>query len=162
MERSVAWSSGYEPPAETPLDAQVPGGDGVVERRGRLDDLAVLHVQGECAADAAVRADRIGRGLPRGVPGAGLPQFVFAARHQRAGGTHRDAVAAVDARGIRQRDVELGRDARAEAAAGDGDGERVLMIGTAGLHALVAEDALAVIADVEIVVDLDRLRDRRG
>ena len=87
-------------------------------------------------------------------------QVVLAARHQRAGRADGDAVAAVDARRVRQRDGELGRDARVEAAAGDRDRERVLVIRSARLDALVAEHALAVVADVEVVVDLRRLRDR--
>ena len=63
-------------------------------------------------------------------------------RHQRAGRADRDAVAAIDARRIRQRHVELGRDVRVEAAAGDGDRKRVLRISAARLDALVAEHAL--------------------
>src|ERR1019366_8828877 len=57
-------------------------------------------------------------------------------------------------------DVELGGDARVEAATRNRDGERVLGVRTAGFDALVAEDALAVVAHVEIVVDLDGLSDR--
>ncbi|MNC88437.1 hypothetical protein D3C83_42510 [compost metagenome] len=53
----------------------------------------------------------------------------------------------------------LGRDVGAEAAAGDRDGEGVLGVDAARLDALIAEDALAVVADVEVVVDLGRLRD---
>ena len=80
--------------------------------------------------------------------------------HQRAGRADRDAVAAVDARRVRQRVGVLGRDARVEAAAGDGDGEGVLPLVAAGVDALVTEDALGVVAHVEVVVDLDRLRAR--
>src|SRR6516225_3132422 len=57
-----------EAPAKPAFDAEVAGRDGVVERRGRLDDLAVLHVQRQRAADAAVRTDRIRRRLTRFVP----------------------------------------------------------------------------------------------
>ena len=46
---------------------------------------------------------------------------------------------------------------RVESAAGHGDGKRVLVIRPAGLHALVAEYALAVVADVQIIVELYRL-----
>ena len=43
------------------------------------------------------------------------------------------------------------------------DRERVLVLLAAGVDALVTEDALAVVADVELVVDLDGLVDgRRG
>ena len=87
---------------------------------------------------------------------------VLALEHQRARRADADAVAAVDAGGLGQRRGELGRDARVEAAAGDGDRERVLRLDAAGLDALVAEDALRVVADVEVVVDLDGLGDRRG
>src|SRR6185503_3345077 len=56
-----------------------------------------------------------------------------------------------------ERDVVLGRDAGGEAAAGQRDGEGVLGVLAAGLDALVADDALRVVADVEVVVDLHRL-----
>ena len=123
------------------------------------DDLVVLHVQLERAADAAVRADRVGDGLVRLVPGAGLAHVVLALEHQRAGRADADAVAAVDAGRVGERRGELGRDARVEAAPGHRDREGVLRVGAAGLDALVAEDALRVVAHVEVVVDLDRLRD---
>ena len=82
--------------------------------------------------------------------------------HQRAGRAHGDAVAAVHARRLGQRDVELSRDVRLEAAARDRDRERVLVVDAAGLDALVTEDALRVVAHVEVVVDLHRLRDGRA
>ena len=82
--------------------------------------------------------------------------------HQRAGRADADAVAAVDAGGIGQRHVPLRGDPGIEAAPGDGDRERVLGVLAARLDALVAEDALRVVADVEVVVDLHRLRDGRG
>ncbi len=91
---------------------------------------------------------------------AGLAQLELARRHQRARRADGDAVAAVDAGRLGQRHVELGRDVRVEAAAGDGDRERVLVVDAAGLDALVTEDALRVVAHVEVVVDLHRLRDR--
>ena len=97
--------------------------------------------------------------LPRLVPRARLRSSYSLLEHQRAGRADADAVAAVDARGVGQRDVGLGRDAGVEAAAGDRDGEGVLGVGAAGLDALVAEDALPVVANVEVVVDLHRLRD---
>src|SRR5205814_7314045 len=67
--------------------------------------------------------------------------------------THRDAVAAVHAGGVGEDDVVLGRDVSIEAAAGNGDRERVLMVRAAGLDALVTEDALRVVAHVQLVVD---------
>src|SRR4029077_13080073 len=66
-------------------------------------------------------------------------------------------VAAVDAGRVGQRDVILGRDAGLEAAAGQRDGEGVLRVRAAGLDALVADDALRVVPDVEVVVHLHRL-----
>ena len=85
-------------------------------------------------------------------------QLVLARRHERAGRADGDAVAAVDARRLGQRHVELGGDARLEAASGDRDRERVLVVDAAGLDALVTEDALRVIAHVEVVVELRRGR----
>jgi hypothetical protein len=127
-----------------------------------LTIVVVLDVQRERAADAAVRADRVGHWSARLVPRAGGAHVVLALEHQRAGRADADAVAAVDARRVGQRDVELGRDAGVEAAAGDRDRERVLGVLAARLDALVAEDALRVVADVEVVVDLDRLGDGGG
>ena len=111
------------------------------------------------AADAAVRADRVGHGLGRLVPGARLAHVVLGLEHQRAGRADPDAVAAVDAGRLGQRDGLLGRDPGVEPAPGDGDRERVLRLLAAGVDALVAEDALRVVADVEVVVDLGRLGD---
>src|SRR5690349_9681129 len=85
--------------AEPALDAEVAAGHGVVERGGDLDDLVVLLVQHEVAADAAVGADRAGLGLALLVPGAGLAAVELALEDQRAGRADRDAVAAVHARG---------------------------------------------------------------
>ena len=105
-----------------------------------------------------VEVDRLGRL----VPGPLGPHVVLGLEHQRAGRADADAVAAVDARGIGQRRGPLGGDPGVEAAPGDRDRERVLGILAAGLDALVAEDALRVVPDVELVVHLDRLGDRRG
>src|SRR5581483_841173 len=110
------------------------------------------------ATDAAVGADRVGLGLARLVPLAAFAQFVLRREHQRAGRADADAVAAVDAGRVGERHVELGGDVRVEATPGDGDGEGVLRVGPAGFDALVAENALGVVAHVERVVDLDGLR----
>src|SRR6267143_6003727 len=152
----------HELPAEPPLDAEVAAGDVVVQRGGDLDDLIVLHAQLQGAADATVGADGVGLSLLRFVPGAGAAHVVFALEHERAGGADADAVAAVNAGGVGERAARLGRDAGVETAAGDGDGEGVLSVLAAGLDALVAEDALRVVADVQVVVDLRRLGDRGG
>src|SRR3954452_3602356 len=145
--------------AEPALHAQVAVGDAGVEGREHLHDPLVLHVQRQRADDPAVGADRVGDGLPRLVPRARLAELVLGAEHQRARRAHVDAVAAVDARGLRQRDVELGGDAGVESAPGDGDGERVLGVRATRLDALVAEDAARVVPHVQGVVDLDRLVD---
>src|SRR5690606_20080923 len=151
-----------EAPAEPALDAEVAAGDGVVERRGDAHDPAVLHVQVQGAPDAAVRADGAGDLLARLVPLARDAQLVLGPEHERAGGAHRDAVAAVDARRVGQRHGHLRRDPGIEAAPRHGNGERVLVIRATRLHAPVAEDALAVVPHVEVVVDLDRLVHVRG
>ena len=89
-------------------------------------------------------------------------ELVLGAELERAGRADRDAVAAVDAGRLGERRVELGRDPGVEAAPGDVDRERVLVLLAAGVDALVTEDAFRVVADVELVVDLDRLRDGCG
>src|SRR5512146_1738459 len=73
-------------------------------------------MQVEIAADAAVGADGGGDRLRGLVPGARLAHVVLARGHERAGRADADAVAAVDARGIRECHVELGGDAGLEAA----------------------------------------------
>src|SRR5690606_8686171 len=148
--------------AETALDAQVAVGDRVVVRGGHLDDPVVLDVQGEIAAHPAVGADRGRLRLPALVPGALGAHVELGLERQRPGGTDLHAVAAVDARGVGERGVELGGDRGVEAAAGDADGEGVLPLLAAGVHALVAQDALGVVADVKVVVHLRRLLDGRG
>src|SRR5207253_8811685 len=105
-------------------------------------------------AGCAVGAEGAHPRLSARVPGAVLPAVVLALEHEGARRTDRDAVAAIDARGTRQRDAHLRRDVRVESAAGDGDGEGILEVVAAGLDALVAEDAFRVVAHVEVVVDL--------
>src|SRR5262249_49436785 len=158
--RGWAVTSGFAGPAldelepEPALHAQVAVTDVVVERGGHLHDAVVLHVKLEVAADAAVGTDGGGDGLLGLVPGAGLPHIVFALKHQRAGGAHADAVAAVDAGRVGQAHIELGGDAGVEPAACHRDREGVLGHLAAGLHALVAQDAAGVVADVAVVVVL--------
>src|SRR3972149_5364142 len=133
----------------------------MVHRRRDLDDPAVLGVEVEVAPDAAIGADRRCPSLTALVPRPVGAHLVLAAEHERSGRADADAVAAVDAGRLRQGDRLLGRDPRIEATPRDGDGERVLGIDTAGLDALVAEDAPGVVADIELVVDLDGLRHSR-
>src|SRR5258708_1952248 len=119
-------------------------------------------MQFEVAADTAVGADGGGDGLLRLVPGVGLPEVVLAGEHESAGGADPDAVAAVYAGRVGQAHVELGGDAGVESPAGHRDGEGVLGDLAARLHALVAQDAARVVADVAVVVVLDRLGDGLG
>ena len=74
--------------------------------------------------------------------------------HERTRWAHADAVAAVDAGGVGQRDVELGGDVGVETPSGRGDGEGVLGVLPAGLDALVTEDAALLIAYIEVILDL--------
>ena len=101
-------------------------------------------------------------GLGGLVPRAGLAHVVLGLEHQRAGRAHADAVAAVDARRLGQRDGLLGRDPGVEATPGHRDRKGVLGLLATRVDALVAEDALRVVADVQLVVDLGRLGHRRG
>src|SRR6266849_1416354 len=114
-------------------------------------------MQLEHAADAAVRANRLGHRLPRLVPCARLPHVVLALEHERPGRADPDAVPAVDARRVGELHCELCGDVRIEASTGDADGERVLRVDAAGLDALVAKNAARVVAHVELVVDLHGL-----
>ena len=101
-------------------------------------------------------------GLAVLVPRAVGAHLVLGREHQRAGRAHLDAVAAVHARRVGQLDGVLGGDAGVEAPPGDADRQRLLPLLAAGVDALVAEDALGVVAHVERVVDLDRLVDGLG
>src|SRR4029079_3351444 len=105
----------------------------------------VLHVELERAADAAVGTRRLGHPLLVIAPRARRSELVLPAQHERAGRAHLDAVAAVDAGGLRERRVELGRDPGVEAAPCDVDGERVLVLLAARVDALVTEDAFCVV-----------------
>ena len=114
-------------------------------------------MQLERAADTICPYCGVGDGLFGLVPGAGFAHVVLRLEHERAGRAHADAVAAEHARRLVERGVELGRDPGVEAAASDRDREGVLGVVAAGLDALVAEDALAVVAHEQVVVDLGRL-----
>src|SRR5678816_1957744 len=99
----------HELPAEAALHAQVAVRHVVIEGRGDADDRVVLHAELEGAADAAVRADRVGDGLARLVPLARAAEVELALEHERARGADADAVAAVDARRLGQRSRVLRR-----------------------------------------------------
>ena len=68
-----------------------------------------------------------------------------------------DAVAAVDAGRVRQRDIEFGADPVVEAAAAHGDSEGPLGIFATGFDALVTKHTAVIGPDVEVVFDLDRV-----
>src|SRR5438552_12768580 len=142
---------------ESAFDAQVTVRDVLVHRRRHLHDRVVLDVDLQLAADAAVRTDRVRDGLSLFVPGASRTHVVLALEHQRSGRAYPDAVAAVDARGRVQRHGVFGRDPGVEAASCDRDREGVLCVRATGFDALVAEDAAAVVTNVELVVHLDGL-----
>src|SRR5262245_3383312 len=61
----------HEVPAEAALDAEVSAGHLALDGGGDLDDPLVLHVDGQRAADAAVGADGVGRGLVLRLPPPG-------------------------------------------------------------------------------------------
>src|SRR5438093_4846075 len=138
-----------ELPAEASLDAEVSAGYELIERRRDLDDRVVLGVHGQGAADAAVGADRVGERLAGLVPGPRAAHGELGLERERARRADPDAVAAVDAGRVGERHGVLGRDARVEAAPGDGDGEGVLRVAAAGLDAVLAADARSVVAHVE-------------
>src|SRR5207244_2303311 len=77
--------------------------------------------------------------------------------HQSPCWAHADTIAAVNAGGIGQRDLILGRDVGIKAASGYGNREGTLRIHAAGLDALVAENTFRVVSHVQVVVNLWRL-----
>src|SRR5207247_10023479 len=87
-------------------------------------------------------------------------QFSLAPEHECSGGADVDAVAAIDTGRFRQRHSVLGRDPGVKPAPRDGDGKGILSVYSAGFHALVTEDAFAVVANIKLIIDLDRLRHR--
>src|SRR5262245_11052116 len=82
---------------------------------------------------------------------------MFGLEHQSAGWTCTDAVSAIHARGLRQRNIAFRRDVGIEAATSYSDRKSVLSVGTAGFDAFIAEDALGVVAHIEVIVDLNGL-----
>src|SRR5690606_13460603 len=135
--------------AEAALDAQVAVGDRVVVRGGHLDDLVLLDVQRHVAPHPAVGAHGGRLRLLRLVPGALGAHVELGGEGERAGRADLYAVPAVHAGRVGQCDVVLGGDAGVETAPGHTDREGVLPLLAAGVHALVAHDALGVVAHVE-------------
>src|SRR5690606_6834262 len=109
--------------SEPTFDTEVATCHGMVVGRGDLDDPIVLDMQIEVATHTAVRADGPRDFLTLGFPHPGLAQLVLGAEHQRVGGAHRDAVAAVDAGRFGEGSIELGRDPGVETPSGHRDGE---------------------------------------
>jgi hypothetical protein len=105
-------------------------------------------VQLEHAADAAVRAYRLGYLLPVLVSCAGLSHVVLALEHERSGRTHPDAVPAVNACRLGELHRELGGDVRIEASPGDADGERVLRVDATGFDAPKPPAARSIVAPI--------------
>ena len=93
----------------------------------------------------------------RFVPGPGLPHVPLDLPGQGPSRADGDAVAAVDAGRIGQDHVELGGNPCVEATSRHGYGEGVLVLDSAGVDTSIAEDASAVVAHVELVLDLGRL-----
>ena len=129
---------------------------------GDLDDLVVLNVEFEVAANTAVRANGLGDGLLLFAPVVLLAEIELGLELQGVGRTHRNAVTAIDTGRFGQGDVELGGDPVVEASAGHGNGKRELGFFSARVDALVAEDALVVVPDVQVVLDLDGLVEPLG
>ena len=127
---------------ETTLDAQVAVGYRVIAWRSDLDDLVVLNVQRERAANAAVWADGVGLRLLLFFPCASLAHVVLTRKHECASGADLNAVAAIDARRVGEIDIEFRRDANIEATTRDTDSKSVLPLLATRINALVTHDAL--------------------
>src|SRR5262249_30226683 len=124
--------------AEAALDAE-PRMVGRAVLAGDVEDLVVLDVIGELAADAAERAEAVDRAV--GPPGALLAVLVEQGRrHQRARRAGLPALAAGDAGAVAHRIVEVEDDLLAMAAAGHADHVVDLDL-AAGADAEVALDA---------------------
>ena len=123
--------------AEAALDAEPVAVGRAVAALG-IDDLLVLDVVGDLAADAAIGAERID--LPVGPDGARLVLVEEGGGHQRAGRAGLDAFAAGDAGRLTHRVVEIEDDLGAGAAIGHADHVVDLDL-AAGPHAQATLDA---------------------
>src|SRR6185312_11562027 len=122
---------------EAPFDAQPVVIGGTVTPFG-IDDLLVLHLIGNLAADAAIRAQRVDFAVR--IHGAGLILVEVGCRHERAGRTGLHALAAGYARGASHRIVEVKHDLGAMRAIGHAD-DVVDLYFAAGAHTKIALDA---------------------
>ena len=143
---------------ETTLDAQVAVGHRVIAWRSDFDDLVVLYVQRERAANTAVWADRVGLRLLLFLPCASLAHVVLTSKHECTGGADLNAVAAIDARRVSEINIKFGRDANIEATTRDTDSKSVLPLLATRIDTLVTHDAFGIVAHIQLVVDLDRLQ----
>src|SRR5437773_6453779 len=134
----------------------------MVERRRYSHNLPRLRMNREFTAHTAIRTDRFCARLLRLVPGPSGAHVVLGLEHQGARGTHADAIAAIDASGLRKRNIKLRGNMRGKTPPGDTNRKCILRIHTASFHALVAKNALRVVAHVEFVVDFRWLRHRLG
>ena len=143
---------------ETTFDTQVAVGYRVIAWRSDFDDLVVLNVQRERAANTAVWADGVGLRLFFFFPGAGLAHVVLTRKHERSSGADLNAVAAIDTRRVGEIDIKFGRDSNIKSTARNTDCKSVLPLLTTRVNALVAHDAFGIVAYIQLVVDLDWLQ----
>src|SRR4051795_4519968 len=129
-------------PAVAALHAQAALVAGLLAAIGERDRLAlVVDVEGQRAADAAVRAHRVDLAQLRARPDRHVADRLV---RDRAGRARRDALAARHARGLAHRVVEVERDARRVALARAADDVVALDV-VARADAAVAEDAGVVV-----------------
>ena len=143
---------------ETTLDAQVAVGYRVIAWRSDLDDLVVLNVQRERAANTAVWADGVGLRLLFFFPCASLAHVVLTRKHECTSRADLNAVAAIDARRVGEIDIEFSRDANIEATTSNTDSKCVLPLLATCIDTLVTHDAFGIVAHIQLVVDLDWLQ----
>ena len=125
-------------PAVAALHAQPAVRAGLLPPLGEGDRVVLaVHVVGQRAADAAVRADRVHRVQFGARPDRDLADGLVG---QRAGRAGRDALAAGDAGGVTHRVVQVERDPGGVALAAAPDDVVALDV-VAGAHAPVAQDA---------------------
>ena len=120
---------------------------------GHMEDLVVLDVIGELAADAAERAQAVDRAV--GIPGAGLLGIEQGRGHQRAGRAGLHALAAGDAGAVAHRVVEVEDDLLVMAAARHAD-DVVDLHFAAGADAEVAVDAGVEVHRHRRMADVER------
>ena len=129
-------------PAVAALHAQPAVRAGLLPALGEGDRVVLaVHVVGQRAADAAVRADRVHRVQFGARPDRDLADRLVG---QRAGRAGRDALAAGDAGGLTHRVVQVERDPGGVALAAAADDVVALDV-VAGAHAPVAQDAGVVV-----------------